>query len=114
MRLQAAVAAFHVPEFLKTDIGPETALGNMIIKQLQAYAVRDDGGLANRDVGERPCMDHAGLVFSGAHKGRINCISHLRGHCAANLKILGGYRLAVLVKCQGDLVQPSPAGRRDR
>ena len=32
---QSAVAALHVPEFLKTDVGGETAFGDMIIEHFQ-------------------------------------------------------------------------------
>ena len=41
--LESAVAALDVPEFLKADIGGKAALGDMIVKHLQADAVGDDG-----------------------------------------------------------------------
>src|SRR4030042_1841321 len=105
MRFQTAVPAFHIPEFLKSDISAETALGNVIIKQFQTYAVRYNRRLAHSDVRERPGMDHAWLVFCGAHERRGDGISHICGHGAADLKILGGYRLASLVECQSNLIQ---------
>src|SRR4030042_2221165 len=108
MRFQTAVTAFHIPEFLKSDISAETALSNVIIKKFQAYAVRYNGGLADRDVRERPCMDHARLVFRGAHKRGVDGASHPCGHGAADLKILGGYRLAALVESHGNLIQSFP------
>ncbi len=39
---QAAVPAFDIPEFLKPDVSAESALGNMIIKQLEPYTIGDD------------------------------------------------------------------------
>ena len=53
-----------------------------------------------------PCMDKAGIVFRGAHEGRVNGISH---EGAANelptSKSPVGNRFAALIKGNCDIVQ---------
>ncbi len=43
MRLKTAVAALDIPELLKADVGGKAALGNMVVKHLQADAVGNNG-----------------------------------------------------------------------
>ena len=103
---QAAVAALDVPEFLKADVGAETALGDVVVKQLQTDPVGDDGGLAHGDVGKRSGMDHAGLILRRHHQGRVDGVAHPGGHGAADFQIAGGDRFACFVKGHRDVVQP--------
>ena len=68
---EAAEAALEVPELLEADVGAESALGDVVVGQLQAHLVGDDGGLADGDVGEGAGVNQnrAVLRWSGAGWG---------------------------------------------
>ena len=66
---EAAETAFDVPELLKADVGAEAGLGDMVVKQLQADLVGDDGGLAHGDVGEGAGVHEAGLASPRSASG---------------------------------------------
>ena len=105
---EAAEAALDVPELLEADIGGEAALGDMIIKHLEADAVGDDGGLAHGDVGKGAGMHHAGLILRRAAQGGVDGVAHPGGHGAADFEVAGGDRLALLIVGHGDLVHSLP------
>jgi hypothetical protein len=105
VRFQAAEAALHVPELLKADVGGEAGLGDVVVEQFQADAVGDDGALAHGDVGERSGVHQAGVVFGGAHQGRVDGVAHEGGHGVAHFQVAGGDRFAALVEGHGDVVQ---------
>jgi hypothetical protein len=95
---QAGEAAFHVPEFLETDIGGKSGLGDVVVEALQADAVGDDGTLAHGDVGERAGVHEAGVVLGGAHEGRVDGVAHEGGHGVAHFQVAAGDRFAILEK----------------
>jgi hypothetical protein len=43
MGFQSTVAAFHIPEFLKSDVRAEPAFSHVIIEKLKTNAVCNDG-----------------------------------------------------------------------
>ena len=106
MGFEAAETAFDVPEFFKTDIGGKTGFGDMVVEQLQADAVGDDGRLPHGDVGKRAGMHHAGIVFRRAHHGGVDGVAHEGGHGVADFQITGGNRFAAFVESHGDIVEP--------
>ncbi|VTR63883.1 hypothetical protein DESC_100079 [Desulfosarcina cetonica] len=101
---EAGEAAFHVPELLEADVSGEAGLGDMVIPQLEADAVGDDGALTHGDVGEGTGVHQAGLVFGGAHQGRVDRVAHEGGHGVADFEITTGNRFAALVEGHGDFV----------
>src|SRR3972149_1325671 len=98
MRFQTAETAFDVPEFFKTDVCSKAGLCNMIVEQLQSDTIGYDGGLAYCDVGKRPGMHKAGVVFCRAHQSRVNGITHEGCHCVTHFQITCSNRFAALVK----------------
>ncbi len=79
---EAAEAAFDVPELLKADVGAEAGLGDVVVKELEADLVGDDGGLAHGDVGEGAGVHEAGLPSTvcmrvGLIEGSIQAIMAL-------------------------------------
>jgi hypothetical protein len=103
--LEAAEAALDVPELFEADVGAEPGLGDVVVEQLQADAVGDDGALAHGDVGERSGVHQAGVVLGGAHHGRVDGVAHEGRHGVAHFQIAGGDRFAGFVEGQGDVVE---------
>src|SRR5208337_1629730 len=77
----------------------------MVIEQLEADTVGDDGGLAHGYIGKRPGMDEAGVVFSCAHKSGVDCVAHEGGHGVADFQITSGDGFAALVESDRDVVE---------
>ena len=75
---EATEAAFDVPELLKADVGAEAGLGDMVVKELQADLVGDDGALPHSDVGEGAGVHEAGLFLHGLHEGGVDRRQHPR------------------------------------
>ncbi len=63
MRDQTTESTFDVPEFFETNISTETALGDVIVRQLQADLIGYDRRLAHGNIGKRTCMDQDGLTL---------------------------------------------------
>ena len=77
----------------------------MVIEHLQADPVGNDGGLTDGDIGKRTSMNHARLVFGGAHEGRIDGVAHPGGHGISHFQVACRHGIATLVKSHGDVVQ---------
>jgi len=106
VRLQAGVAAFHVPELLEADIGSEAGLGDVVFKELQGHPVGNDRRLADGDIGKGSGVDQTGVVLGGTHQGRIDGVAHEGGHGVAHFQVTAGHRFAALVEGHGDVVDP--------
>ena len=103
---QAAEAAFDVPELLKADVGAEAGLGDVVVKELEADLVGDDGGLAHGDVGEGAGVHEAGLLLHGLHEGGVDGGHHPGHHGVAHFQVAGGDGVALLVVGHRDFIQP--------
>jgi hypothetical protein len=111
---QAGEAALDVPEFLEADVGAEAGLGDVVVEQLQADAVGDDGALADGDVGKGTGVHHAGVVLGGAHQVGLMVLAHEGGHGVAHFQVAGGDRLAALVEGHGNVVEAFFRSARSR
>ena len=90
VRGQAGQTGLDVPELLEADVGSEAGLGDMVVEQLESQTVRDDGGLADGDVGERAGMNENRLMLDRVAHGGVDGVAHPRGHRACNLEIVTG------------------------
>ena len=103
---QAAETAFDVPELLKADVGAEAGLGDMVVKELQADLVGDDGALSHGDVGKGAGVHEDGLLLDALHQGGVDGGDHPGHHGVAHFQVAGGDRVALLVVSYDDFVQP--------
>ncbi len=97
---EPAVAALHVPEFLESDVGGESAFGDMVVEHLQAKTIANDGRLSHGDVGKRAGVHHAWLVFGGGAQRWIDGIAHPGAHGACNFQVAGGHGIAFFIVSQ--------------
>ena len=105
---EAAYAAFHVPELLEPDIGPEAGLGHVVVEELQAQKIPDHRGLPDGDVGEGSGVHQHRLVLHGGAEGGVDGVPHPGRHGPGHLEVLGRYGVPALVVGQGDPPDPLP------
>ena len=103
VRLEAGQSALYVPELLETDVCSEAGLSYVIVEQLECKSVAYDGALSDGDVRERACVYEAGLMLYGVAESRVDGVAHPSGHCACDLEVLSGDRVALLVVSKNDL-----------
>ena len=95
--LKVGHATLEVPELLVSDIGPESALSDMVVRQFGSESIGDNGALPDGDVGERSGMNEHGLAFEGLDEIRIDRVDQPCGHRAVNLEVSGGHFPALVV-----------------
>ena len=91
-RFESGLAAFDVEEFLRSEIGAESRLGDDIIGKFERGPRRHDGIAAVGDVGERASMDESGSPFERLHEIGLQRVLEQRGHRPGGVQVGGGDR----------------------
>src|SRR5450759_891034 len=95
VRSQPAHAALDVAELLEAHVRPETCLGHGVVSELERDAVRDDRGVAVRDVAERARVHEDRTALHVLQEVRHDRVLHEHRHRAGDLEVLGRDRTAV-------------------
>ena len=100
--LQTAFAAFDVVEFLCTEVGTESCLGDHVVGKGHGHLGGDDGVAAVGDVGERASMDKGSRAFGGLYEVGMYGIFQEYGDGAGNAEFSHREGLAVESEAEDD------------
>ena len=107
-RRKPADAADDVEELLHAHVRAEAALGDHVVRELEADQVCDQRVVAVRDVRERAAVDEGRLALQGLHEVWPDGVLEEDGHRAGGLQLLRLDRFAVPRVPDRDLAEATP------